>query len=140
MRKLIGLLAKLKTCGSNRIAIAVATGVGGFGTGLSSAAHAQTTQGIGGVATMFNSNLMTLGQTVMGVSFLGGLGFVGSGLMKLKSASDSAGREPYAPGIWRLGVGAGLVGLPAMAAIMRDTATGSSGITTIQEGTASLIP
>lgn len=114
--------------------------VGGAVGGAATGANAQTTQGIGGVATMFNSNLMTLGQTVMGVSFLAGLGFVGAGLMKLKSAADSQGREPYGPGLWRLGVGAGLVGLPAMAAIIRDTATGSSGITTIQEGTATLIP
>lgn len=136
MRKLFGLLTRVKMKGASYVALLA----GVAGVGASTSASAQTTQGLGGVATMFNSNLMTFGQTVMGISFLGGLGFVGSGLMKLKSASDSQGREPYGPGIWRLGVGAGLVGLPAMASIIRDTATGSSGVTSVQEGTATLVP
>ena len=128
---------KARICDFPYYALAVVTTAAG--AVVSGEAEAQTTQGIGGVANMFNANLLTLGKTVMGVSFLGGLGFVGSGLMKLKSASDSNGREPYSPGIWRLGVGAGMVGLPAMAAIFRDTATGSSGVMSIQEGTAGLI-
>lgn len=98
-------------------------------------AHAQDV-GIGRVANSFNNQMDTMGKTVLGVSFLAGLGFVGAGLLKLKAAADSQGREPYGPGIWRMGAGAGLVGLPAMAGIFRDTATGGENNINVQTGTA----
>jgi len=101
------------------------------------AAHAATGSGIGGVATAFNTGLSDMGKTVLGGSVLGGLTLVGSGLIKLKTAADSQGREPFSPGLWRLGAGAGLTGLPAMANIFETTATGGNGTNVVTEGTAS---
>jgi hypothetical protein len=100
-------------------------------------AHAATGSGIGGVAATFNTGLSNMGKTVLGGSVLGGLTLVGSGLIKLKTAADSQGKEPFSPGLWRLGAGAGLTGLPAMANIFEATATGGAGVDTITEGTAS---
>ncbi len=100
-------------------------------------AKAQSTTGIGGVAAIFNGQLININNTVMGVSFIAGLVFVGLGLMKLKQAADSQGQSPYGAGIWRLVVGGGLVGLPAMAAIFRDTESGGAA-QTINEGTATV--
>ena len=103
-------------------------------TAVSGQAHAGS--GVGGVAGVFNQGLDSMGKTVIGVSMLGGLGLVGAGLLKLKAASDSAGREPYGPGIWRLGAGAGLVGLTTMTGIFTDTATGGAPTSALAVGTA----
>ena len=120
-----------KTAGTSAGVIA---GCAAAATCLATPAHAGS--GVGGIAGVFNQGLGDMGKTVIGVSMLGGLGLVGAGLLKLKAASDSAGREPYGPGIWRLGAGAGLVGLTTMTGIFTDTATGGAPTSALAVGTA----
>ncbi len=102
-------------------------------TALSAAANAQG--GIGGMATTVDGQFSALGKALLGGAFLGGVGLAGAGLIKLKAAADSAGREPYGPGVWRLAVGGGLVALPFMTGAFRDTFTGGS-TTPLAGGTA----
>jgi hypothetical protein len=83
-------------------------------------------QGVGTMAQTVNGQISSLGTLLLGGSFLTGVGMCGAGLMKLKAAADSQGREPYGPGLWRLGVGGGLVALPTFSATFRDTFTGGN--------------
>jgi hypothetical protein len=87
---------------------------------------AASAQGVGTMAQTVNGQISSLGTLLLGGSFLGGVGLCGAGLMKLKAAADSQGREPYGPGLWRLGVGGGLVALPTFSATFRDTFTGGN--------------
>lgn len=82
-------------------------------------------QGVGQLACNISGNFEGLGQMFMGGCFLGGMGLSGMGIMKLKQASEDGGRQvKYGEGVWRLGVGAGLVGLPAVAYATRSTLVG----------------
>jgi hypothetical protein len=92
---------------------------------------AASAQGVGTMAQTVNDQISSMGTLLLGGSFLGGVGIVGSGLMKLKAAADSQGREPYGPGLWRLGVGGGLVALPTFSATFRDTFTGGNNGTVV---------
>jgi hypothetical protein len=90
------------------------------------AAHAQGS-GIGNMANVVNGNVGGVGKLLLDGSFLGGLGLAGAGLMNLKKAADSQGRESYGPGMWRCAIGAGLVALPTFSQTFRDTFTGGTG-------------
>jgi hypothetical protein len=87
---------------------------------------AASAQGVGTMANTVNGQLGSMGTLLLGGCFLSGVGLCGAGLMKLKAAADSQGREPYGPGLWRLGVGGGLVALPTFSATFRDTFTGGN--------------
>src|SRR3546814_2841438 len=55
-----------------------------------------------------------LGNLVIAGGFLGGIALIAAGLMKLKQAADTQGQQvKYSEGMWRLGVGAALVAVPA---------------------------
>jgi hypothetical protein len=86
----------------------------------SQAAHADN---LGTMANTVDGQIGSFGKLLLAGSFLGGVGFCGHGLMKLKAAADSQGREPYGPGLWRIGVGAGLVGLPTFTSVFNGTFT-----------------
>ena len=90
-------------------------------TAIATEASAADTTGIGGVANNVSGNLQSVGNLLLGGSVLGGVGFAAAGLLKVKKAADSDGREPYGPGLWRLGVGGALVGLPTLTAAMKGT-------------------
>ena len=81
---------------------------------------AGNSQGIGGVACSINDNFSGLGDMLLGGSFLGGVGFVGAGLLKLKEASQQ-GQAKYSDGVWRLGVGSALIALPTMATVGKSS-------------------
>ena len=73
------------------------------------------------IANTVSGNIQSVGNLLLSGSFLAGVGFAGAGLLKVKKAADSDGRDPYGPGLWRLGVGGALVGLPALTAAMKGT-------------------
>ncbi|MCE0507285.1 hypothetical protein LR948_18120 [Roseivivax sp. GX 12232] len=51
----------------------------------------------------------------MSGAFVAGLALSGIGLMRLKSEADTQGHQTkYGVGLWRLGLGAALVALPAI--------------------------
>ena len=113
--------------------MALGTAAAMASVGEASAAGSGNT--IGTQATSLNEQTQAVGQLVTTGMFVGGLTLVGMGLMKLKAAADSQGREPYGPGVWRLGAGAGLAGLPLFTNIFRDSLTGGSDAGTTNRGT-----
>lgn len=61
----------------------------------------------------------------MGICFVAGIVFVGLGLFRLKAAADTQGQQvKYGDGLWRLGIGAALIGLPVVVGL----ATGTLGL------------
>lgn len=86
-------------------------------------ASAQNT--VGTIANTLTNQVGSVGKLAVAGSFLGGVGFVAAGLMKLKQAADTQGQQvKYGEGLWRLAVGAGLVAVPAMT----NTLTASMGL------------
>ena len=84
---------------------------------MASEAHAQAAggTGIGALADQVKTNFQQIGNFGIAGGFLGGVFMSATGLMKLKAASDDGGqRVKYSEGMWRLGVGACLCGLPAV--------------------------
>ena len=92
---------------------------------LLSATDASAQASAGKIANTVTGNVQSIGNLLLSGSFLAGVGFAGAGLLKVKKAADSDGRDPYGPGLWRLGVGGALVGLPALTAAMRGTLFGT---------------
>lgn len=72
-------------------------------------------KGIGDTAKGVNEQLEGVSDLIVAGSFLGGLVMSAAGLIKLKAAADTQGQQvPYSQGLWRLGVGSGLVAVPAI--------------------------
>lgn len=87
----------------------------------------EDSQGVGWMACNISRSLSGVGDLFLGGCFLGGMGFSGMGIMKLKQASEDGGRQvKYSEGVWRLGVGAGLIALPTVAYATRQTLTSGS--------------
>ena len=84
--------------------------------------------GIGTVAENFEGNIQQIASLVVAGAFLGGITFVALGLMRIKAAVDSQGQQvKYSEGLWRLGIGAALVALPAVTGVGVSTLFGSGG-------------
>lgn len=74
----------------------------------------------------WSTEFMTQGRAFvtffMGICFIAGVAFVGLGLFKLKAAADTQGQQvKYGDGLWRLGIGAALIGLPVVIALSTGT-------------------
>lgn len=83
---------------------------------VSSGAAAQTASNIGDAATGLRTQVGQIGNLALAGGFVGGIVMIAAGLMKLKQAADTQGQQvKYGEGMWRLGVGAGLVAIPALA-------------------------
>lgn len=91
-------------------------------------AMAQAAGGIGDAARRVADTFNNIGTVLLGAMFLGGVGLTGSGLMKLKEASENHGhgQAKYGDAIWRLAAGVGLAGVPSVIAITGTTLFGSS--------------
>jgi hypothetical protein len=64
----------------------------------------------------------SVGKLMVAGSFIGGLVMLATGLMKLKQAADTQGNQvKYSEGMWRCGVGAGLVAIPAFSGMLGTT-------------------
>ena len=99
------------------------------------AAHAGS---FGDAAVVVNQSFGSMGKMVLGGSMVAGLGLSGAGLLKLKAAADSGGQQvKYSEGLWRIGVGAGLVALPTIITTTLTTGGMANGGGTVTEGTAS---
>ena len=84
--------------------------------------------GIGTVAENVEGNIQQIASLVVAGAFLGGITFVALGLMRIKAAVDSQGQQvKYSEGLWRLGIGAALVALPAVTGVGVSTLFGSGG-------------
>ena len=75
-----------------------------------------------GVASNVNENLGAVGELIIAGAFITGLVLVAAGLVKLKQAADTGGQQvKYGEGLWRLGIGVGLVSLSAIVGIGSGT-------------------
>jgi hypothetical protein len=91
-------------------------------------AQPSTDQGVGDVASTVEGQLTNIASLVVAGAFLIGIAFVAMGLMRLKAAVDSQGQQvKYSEGMWRLGLGAALVALPAVTGTGIGTLFGSDG-------------
>jgi hypothetical protein len=99
-----------------------------------SSAEADEGQTLGLISTDLLKQLAEMGKLMVAGAMLVGIVMLGSGLMKLKQAAESQGVQTrYSEGMWRLGVGAALIGIPALANVL--TGTLSLGPTSITNAT-----
>ena len=83
---------------------------------------------LGGMFKQTQTSFTGVGNLILGGSFLSGIFISATGLMKLKAAADSQGRDPhYSDGLIRLAVGAALCSLPAIIGVMTGTLGVSGG-------------
>jgi hypothetical protein len=89
---------------------------------LASEASAQTTGGktVGAAAGNVLTQTQQVGKLLLAGFALGGIVMFATGFFKLKQASENP-QTKYSEGAWRIAVGAGLVAIPAVAAMMTGT-------------------
>jgi len=98
---------------------------------VSSEASAQ--QSVGDVSQNLTDQMGNVGRLIVAGAFVGGLVMLATGLMKLKQAAETNGQVKYSEGMWRVGVGAGLVAIPAFSGMLGATFGWDQG-TTITAG------
>jgi hypothetical protein len=81
-------------------------------------ASAQTT--VGQAANSLLTQTSSIGKLMLAGSAIGGIVMFATGLFKLKQASENP-QTKYSEGAWRILVGAGLVAIPAVAAMMTSS-------------------
>lgn len=97
----------------------------GYAT-VMAAGKAYAGNGLAGLQTNLNEQ-MSAGKDILAAgSLVGGIALCGAGLYKIKVAADSQGREPYGPGLWRLGVGGALTALPYLTSTGQETVLGQN--------------
>ncbi|WP_315920781.1 hypothetical protein [Mesorhizobium sp. SP-1A] len=84
---------------------------------FSSEASAQS-RDVGTLATDLKGQFGSLGKALVAGAFFVGIVMVITGLIKLKAASENPNQTKYSDGLWRLAVGAGLIGIPAVTGIL----------------------
>jgi len=76
---------------------------------------------VGAIAEGLVGQMGNIGRLVVGGAFVGGLVMLGTGLMKLKAAAEDPRSTKYSEGLWRVGVGAALVAIPAFTGVLSQT-------------------
>lgn len=94
---------------------------------------------VGGMADTITTQVGSVGRAAIAGMFLGGIAFLGTGLMRLKKASESQGQQvPYSDGLWRIGLGAALMSVPFLAGVTAQSlGLGDSGVSITRGGGAS---
>ncbi len=110
MRKLITKIRDIP------YALAAASTVAALGI----AGEAKAANNIGTVASTVFAQTTSVGKLALAAFALGGIFMFGLGFFKLKEASENP-QTKYSAGAWRIAVGAGLVAIPTVAAIMTNT-------------------
>jgi predicted histidine transporter YuiF (NhaC family) len=99
-------------------AILAAATVTALGTDSANAAG----EDLGGIAKGLVDQMGSVGKLMVAGAMVGGIVMLASGLMKLKQAADTQGNQvKYSEGLWRCGVGAALIALPAFANVLTKT-------------------
>jgi len=88
---------------------------------VSAAEEAAAQQKIGNIATDVIDQMGSIGKLMVAGSFVGGLVMLATGLMKLKAAAENPNQTKYSEGLWRVGVGAGLVAIPTFSGVLTQT-------------------
>lgn len=124
MRKLITKIRDIP------YALAAASTVAALGI----AGEANAANNVGTVAKSVFDQTTNVGKLVLAGFALGGIFMFGLGFFKLKEASENP-QTKYSAGAWRIAVGAGLVAIPTVAAIMTNTfSLGDPGSMSVQGG------
>ena len=84
---------------------------------ITSEANAQAKKA-GDIANEMKGQFGSLGKALVAGAFFVGIVLVITGLIKLKAASENPNQAKYSDGLWRLAVGAGLIGIPAVTGIL----------------------
>jgi len=109
--------------------MAAAAAVAAFATEAN--AQAKT---VGSAAGNVLTQTQNVGKLLLAAFALGGIVMFATGFFKLKQASENP-QTKYSEGAWRIAVGAGLVAIPAVAAMMTGTFDlGTPGSMTVQGG------
>lgn len=91
--------------------------------------EASAQQKAGDIAKDVKGQVGDIGQLMVAGGFLLGIIMIIAGLIKLKAAADTQGNQvKYSEGLWRLAVGAGLVGVPALTGVLGASLGISSGV------------
>lgn len=124
MRKLITKIRDIP------YALAAASTVAALGV----AGEANAANNVGTVAKSVFDQTTNVGKLALAAFALGGIFMFGLGFFKLKEASENP-QTKYSAGAWRIAVGAGLVAIPTVAAIMTNTfSLGDPGSMSVQGG------
>jgi len=75
----------------------------------------------GKIAEGLTTQAGNIGKLVVAGTFIGGLVMLGTGLMKLKQAAENPNQTKYSEGLWRCGVGAAMVAIPAFSGTLGST-------------------
>lgn len=87
-----------------------------------SAESASAAGTVGDAAQKLNTQAGQIGKLITAGAFIGGIVMLASGLMKLKQAAETQGQQvKYSEGMWRVGVGAGLVAIPTFGGMLTET-------------------
>jgi hypothetical protein len=101
---------------------------------LGAASEANAANTVGTAAKSVLDQTSNIGKLLLAGAGLGGIVMFATGFFKLKQASENP-QTKYSEGAWRIGVGAGLIAIPAVAALMTNTFTlGDAGNLTNQGG------
>lgn len=111
--------------------LAAAATVAAMAAGDANAASGNT---VGTAAKSVLDQTSSVGKLLLAGAGLGGIVMFATGFFKLKQASENP-QTKYSEGAWRIGVGAGLIAIPAVAALMTNTFTlGDTGSMSNQGG------
>jgi len=109
------MLKRLKRIGDLPYAVLAAATVSVTAT------EANAQQTAGDVAQNLIDQAGAVGKLVVAGTFIGGLVMLGTGLMKLKAAAENPNQTKYSEGLWRCGVGAAMVAIPAFSGTLSAT-------------------
>ena len=77
---------------------------------------------VGDTATKVGTQIGQLGKMTIAGMFLLGIVAIGAGLSKLKQAAETQGQQvKYSEGMWRIGIGAALVAIPAFSGMLTSS-------------------
>ncbi|MCV9964593.1 hypothetical protein OIU34_22135 [Pararhizobium sp. BT-229] len=77
---------------------------------------------VGDTATKVGTQIGQVGKMTIAGMFLLGIVAIGAGLSKLKQAAETQGQQvKYSEGMWRIGIGAALVAIPAFSGMLTSS-------------------
>jgi hypothetical protein len=83
------------------------------------------------MGTTLHSGIAAWGPVLSAGTAVCGLAVCGGGLLKLKEAAADGGRQvKYSEGLWRIGAGAGLAGVPTVITSFLSSTVGTGGTVT----------
>lgn len=108
----------MKKFNTHKLAAAVSAAVL---VSTASDANAAAGTGFSAVSDNIVTSASKFPNLISTVAYIGGIGLAVAGVFKLKQHVDNPGQTPMKDGLVRLGVGGGLLALPALTTAMTET-------------------